>query len=126
MAWDPIEYLKGKHTRELLLLRNACHKFHGHYDIADGGCCFITHEQVRDELNTREHIPRGKEAKLLRRLMAQNHMTAEQVRAVPKFATELAMAQTRRVVSAETYQMYKQHAPNSWVTKKMVVLAKDD
>lgn len=125
MAWDPIEYLKGKHTRELLLLRNACHKFNGYYDIADGGNCFITHDQVRNELNTREHIPRGKEAKVLRRLMAQNKMTADQVRAVPRFVTELAMAQPRRVVSADTYNQYKQHAPDAWVTKKMIVLPKN-
>jgi hypothetical protein len=28
-------------------------------------------QQVKDELNTREHVPRGKEAKIYRRYMAQ-------------------------------------------------------
>lgn len=106
MTWDPIAYLKNKHTRELLSLRDACHKFNGHYDISDGCNCFITLEQVRAELNTREHIPAKKEAKLLRRLMSQHKMTAEQVKSVPKFATMLAMAQDRRVVDAETMAKY--------------------
>ncbi len=125
MVWDPIAYLKSKHTRELLPLRNACHKFNGYYDICDNSGCVITLEQVLDELNTRPHITRGNEAKVLRRLMAQNRMTEEQVRAVPKFATALAMAQPRRVVSAEKYNRYKMAAPECWVTKKMVVLPKE-
>lgn len=104
MTWDPIAYLRARHTRQLLDLRNACHKFNGYYDISDGGNCCVELQQVLDELNTREHIPGKKEAKLLRRLMAQNHLTAEQVRAVPKFATMLAQTQARRVVSREMYE----------------------
>ena len=122
MTWDPIAYLKRQHTRQLFGLRDACHMFHGSYGVIDSNNGFITLQQVLDELNTREHIPGKREAKLLRRLMSQNRMTAEQVKAVPKFATMLAQAQDRRVVSAHTYNLYKHAAPGSWVTKKMIVL----
>lgn len=121
-GWDPIAYLKGLHTRALMSLRNDCHKFRGECDVLDNHSpCVVTLQQVLDELNTREHVPAKKERTLLRRLMAQNRMTEQQVRAVPKYATMLALAQDRRVVSAETLAMYKREAPHSWVTKKMVV-----
>jgi hypothetical protein len=124
MTWNAEQYLKGQHIRQLLQLRNACHKFNGYYDICDHSGCVVTIDQVLAELNTRPHLARGKEAKLLRRLMAENRMTDEQVRAIPKFATMLAQAQPRRVVSAETYNQYKMAAPECWVTKKMIVLPK--
>ena len=122
MDWDPIAYLKRQHTKQLLSLRNACHMFHGSYGVIDSNHGYVTLQQVLDELNTREHIPNKKESKLLRRLMSQNRMSAEQVKAVPKFATMLAQVQDRRVVSAYTYNLYKHAAPNCWVTKKMIVL----
>lgn len=123
MTWDPIAYLKRQHTRQLFQLRDACHKFHGYYDITENnGSAVVTIEQVLDELKTRPHIAKGKEAKLLRRLMAENCMTEEQIRAIPKFATLLAQAKPRRVVSAEMYNQYKKAAPDCWVTKKMIVL----
>lgn len=125
MTWDPVEYLKGQHTRQLFQLRDACHKFHGYYDVADHSGCVVTIEQVLDELKTRPHIAKGKEAKLLRRLMAENRMTEAQIRAIPKFVTMLAMAKPRRVVSAEKYNLYKWASPDSWVTKNMVVLPND-
>lgn len=122
-SWDPVAYLKGVHTRGLLELRNDCHKFHGYCDVLDNNShCVVTTQQVLDELNTREHIPCKQEAKMLRRLMSQNKMTEKQVRAIPKFATMLAQAQYRRVVSAEMCNLYKQHVPSLWVTKKMLVL----
>jgi hypothetical protein len=122
-SWDPVAYLKGVNTRALLELRNDCHKFHGYCDVLDNHShCVVTTQQVLDELNTREHIPCKQEAKLLRRLMSQNKMTEKQVRAIPKFATMLAQAQYRRVVSAEMCNLYKQHVPSLWVTKKMLVL----
>jgi hypothetical protein len=122
-TWDPVAYLKGVNTRGLLELRNDCHKFHGYCDVLDNHShCVVTLQQVLDELNTREHIPCKQEAKLLRRLMSQKKMTEKQVRATPKFATMLAQAQYRRVVSAEMCNLYKEHVPSLWVTKKMLVL----
>jgi len=122
-SWDPVVYLKERHTRELLSLRNDCHKFHGEVGIDDKNSqCRVTLQQVLDELNTREHIPSKQEAKLLRQLMGQNKMTEAQVRAVPKFATMLAQAQHRRIVSPEVLALYKKSAPHCWVTKKMLVL----
>lgn len=122
MSWDPVSYLKSRHTRVLLGLRDACHKYHGEYNVNDNQPGYtITLDQVLAELKTREHIPGKQEAKLLRRLMAQNRLTAEQVRAVPKYATLLAQAQYRRVVDAQTYERYRKCAPNATVTKKMLV-----
>jgi hypothetical protein len=121
-CWDPVAYLKGRSTKALLGLRDQCHKFNGYYNLFDSNSVGVSIQQVLDELNTREHVASRQENKMLRHLMAQNRMTADQVRAVPKFRTMLAQAQYRRVVDADTYNKYKQHAPDSWVTKKMVVL----
>lgn len=125
MSWDPATYLKSRHTKVLLGLRDACHRYHGEYNINDGQPGYtITLDQVLAELKTREHVPGKQEARLLRRLMAKNRMTAEQIRAVPKFATLLAQVQYRKVVDAQTYEKYKKYAPNATVTKKMLVLPK--
>lgn len=123
MSWDPVGYLKTRHTKVLLKLRDACRMYHGTYNVGEPHERHqITVEQVLSELNTREHIPGKSEMKLLRRLMAKNKMTEKQVREVPKFATLLAQAQYRRVVDADTYNLYKEAAPDCWVTKKMLVL----
>lgn len=119
-TWDEIAYLKTKHTKQLLQLRDACHKFNGFWSITgDSGGVGVHIDNVLAELNTREHVPAKKESKLLRKLMSQNKMTAEEVRAVPKFADMLAQTQYRKLVSKETYVLYATHAPDSAITRKM-------
>jgi len=58
--------------------------------------CFATREQVMDELNTRPHVPSGKEGKKLRQLMSKTGMTEEELRAHSKFGMDLGDAGSRR------------------------------
>ena len=56
-------------TKQLLYLLQKTRKCKGWYDMSDCGAgpC-VTHEEVKAELSTREHIPRGK---AYRRAMSQ-------------------------------------------------------
>lgn len=84
-TWDPIEYLKKRHTKELLNIRDMIYRVSGynHYDVTDGevGCdpindysggrCWVSLEQVKAELATRPHIPNKTEAKAIRQAQAK-------------------------------------------------------
>lgn len=74
MTWkfDPVEWLKHQHTRELMNLRVRVYRCNGEYDISDNHQGFtVTLGQLKAELATREHIPNKKEAKAIRRARAQ-------------------------------------------------------
>ena len=62
-----------------------------------------TEAELEAELRTRPHIPKGKEAKILRRLMSQTGWTEAELRANRKYGEILADAQSpnRRKVSAD-------------------------
>lgn len=82
MAWNPIEYLKKLHTRQLLNLRNRIYRVSGGYwykpenkmvyDVSENHQGMIVSlKQVKAELATREHVPNKKEAKALRQQRAK-------------------------------------------------------
>lgn len=85
MSWDPIAYLKSRHTRQLLQIRDMIYRVSGYnrYIIPEnevgcdpindysGGGCWVTLEQVKAELATRPHIPNKKEAKAIRQARAK-------------------------------------------------------
>jgi hypothetical protein len=69
--WDPMAYLNGLHTRQIMKLRDEAHHFgHGQTSIDDGGWCVVTHDQIKEVLATREHIPNKIEAKRIRQQKA--------------------------------------------------------
>jgi hypothetical protein len=93
--WDAEVHLKACDTRTLMHYRDQTLKFHGQFDIlGDHSGCVVTHAQVKAELDTRPHIPNKNEAKALRRIMAKTHLSEAEVRAIPKYQTELAEAAT--------------------------------
>lgn len=70
MKWNPTEYLKTLHTKQLMNLRKEA--------IAIGGYVWtayetneVTIEQIKAELATREHVPNKIEAKALRQQAAK-------------------------------------------------------
>lgn len=46
-------------------------------------------QDIRNELNSRPHVPNQKEGKVLRRIRAQTGLSEEQIRAIPKYQEEL-------------------------------------
>jgi hypothetical protein len=89
-TWDPIAYLKGLHTKQLMNLRKSLHavntwaqedksKNYRYSDeeiillINDESCNHqvINLKQLKDELATREHVPNKQEAKLIRQQKAK-------------------------------------------------------
>jgi len=72
-AWDPIAYLSGLHTRQIMNLRDDCHKFqHDAVDLLEYAPYHtITLDQIREVLATREHIPNKAEAKVIRQQKAK-------------------------------------------------------
>lgn len=72
MNWDPVQWLKTQHTRELMGLRKSIYRCKGSYDVSDNHQGMtVTLEQLKAELATREHIPNKKEGKAIRRAKAQ-------------------------------------------------------
>jgi hypothetical protein len=83
--WNAVEYLKKRHTKELLNIRDMIYRVSGYnyYDVTDGevGCdplsdcsggrCWVTLEQVKAELATRPHVPNKAEAKVIRQQRAK-------------------------------------------------------
>lgn len=73
--------------------------------VVDGQTVFdsvgATQSEVLAELATRPHVPSKGEGKLLRRLQAQTGMSADQLRAHPKYGAQLADFQhpRRRVIT---------------------------
>jgi hypothetical protein len=88
MTFDPIAYLKGRHTKQLLNLRDSIHAVNGWAKDESGNYKYPSTEivihvgekyenkivnlaQVKAELATREHIPNKAEAKVLRQIKAK-------------------------------------------------------
>ena len=70
--WDPVAYLKGLHTRQLMALRDECFRYgHNGCWINSANTKWVELEEVNNELNTREHIPNKAEAKTIRQQKAK-------------------------------------------------------
>ena len=72
--WDPVAYLKGLHTRQIMELRRYAHMMiwdDGVWADRIGRQRWITMQQLKDELALREHIPNKKEAKAIRQAKAK-------------------------------------------------------
>jgi hypothetical protein len=92
-GWDPIKYLQGRHTKQLLGLRDELYKMNGggryihpaqgtenqaaeeDYAIldvmGDHSGCVVTLAQIKAELATRPHVPNKAEAKVIRQERAK-------------------------------------------------------
>ena len=93
-GWDPIAYLKGRHTKQLLGLKAELYRMNGggrdiqrtlgteqqasvHDDvyldvIGEGNSgCIVTLAEIKAELATRPHVPNKHEAKAIRQEQAQ-------------------------------------------------------
>lgn len=87
--WNAVEYLKKRHTKELLNIRDMIYRVSGYnrYDIPEdevgcdpindysGGGCWVTLAQVKAELATRPHVPNKAEAKAIRQERAKAQRT---------------------------------------------------
>jgi len=70
-SFDPIAYLEGLHTRQLMNLRNDCFRFgHNGVFINSANDKWVSVEEVNQVLSTREHIPNKREAKEIRQKAA--------------------------------------------------------
>lgn len=72
--------------------------------------------EILSALNTREHIPGKREAKVIRRLRAETGMSVEELRAHPKYGQELVDAQfpNRRPVSDAWAKKMSHHYGSSF------------
>ncbi len=72
-TWDPITYLESLHTRQIMQLREDAHRYgHDAVHLEDGVAeHYITGDQIRQVLATREHIPNKAEAKVIRQQKAK-------------------------------------------------------
>lgn len=70
--WDPIAYLGGLHTKQIMNMRDeAYHYGHDQVNMLDHPPYNpVTMDQIREVLATREHIPNKAEAKEIRRQKA--------------------------------------------------------
>lgn len=85
MTWDPIAYLKGRHTKQLMKLREQIYAVNNecgdlpeakHLTINVGEKHedhYVSIAQVKTELATREHVPNKQEAKVLRQERAHTN-----------------------------------------------------
>lgn len=74
--WDPIAYLNGLHTKQIMNLRkDAYHYGHEQVSLDDAGWLVITVDQINEVLATREHVPNKAEAKKIRqfKMRAKRH-----------------------------------------------------
>lgn len=74
MSWNPTEYLKTLHTKQLMNLRHDALAYGGAVDCLRGGLIGQSTATINDinaELNTREHVPNKQEAKALRQKQAK-------------------------------------------------------
>jgi len=69
--FDPVEYLKGLHTKQLMNLRKAAHAHNGktYIDYIQGS--EVTIDQIKAELAKREHVPNKIETKAARQALAK-------------------------------------------------------
>lgn len=72
-SFDPIEYCRGLHTRQLMKLRDECFRYgHGGVFINSANDKWVDLEEVNAVLSTREHVPNKEEAKEIRRKKAHS------------------------------------------------------
>jgi hypothetical protein len=90
-GWDPIAYLKGRHTKQLLGLKAELYRMNGggrvaraidatqaseedyYLDVIGEGNsgCIVTLAEIKAELATRPHVPNKQEAKVIRQERAK-------------------------------------------------------
>lgn len=94
------EYFKTLATKQLLSLRRDAWcdhpRFDGDIKKDVGYWCKgyeIDMDSLFEELSTRPHVASGMEAKLMRKLRAEHHMTEKEIREVPKYRKMLSDAQ---------------------------------
>jgi len=67
--WNPVEYLKSLHTKQLMPMLDACRACgHDAYEVSNEpnyGLRWVTKDQIKAELATREHVPNKIEAKVI-------------------------------------------------------------
>jgi hypothetical protein len=77
MSFDKKGFLESKHTKQLLQMLSNARANWGVYEIWERKGTFdieiikITADEIRDVLNTREHVPNKMEGKQKRREMAK-------------------------------------------------------
>jgi hypothetical protein len=80
--WDGAAYLRTRHTRVLMQMRESAYRCSGRntyalkdeevfYDPFDTHLNYVSLAQIKAELATREHIPNKKEARQLRQARAR-------------------------------------------------------
>lgn len=86
VKWDGVAYLRTRHTRVLMQMRESAYRVSGYnyaadrgktegeifYDPFDTGQNYVSLAQIKAELATREHVPNKKEARQLRQQRASN------------------------------------------------------
>lgn len=65
------EIIKTFSTRQLLGFLDSARACGIGYDPTECGCYFLTIEQLKEELATREHIPNKRESKIIRQNRAK-------------------------------------------------------
>lgn len=80
---------------------------------------FATVSQIRAALASRPHIPSKKEGKTLRRLMSKTGMTADELRAHPRYGQEIVDTQwpNRRVITAQQARRLEPHMGRKHIGK---------
>jgi len=75
IEWNPASYLKSLHTKQLMHLLNHIRACNGHrYEVNNNpnyGKSWVTIEEVKAELATREHVLNKPESKLVRQNLAK-------------------------------------------------------
>jgi hypothetical protein len=83
--WDGAAYLRTRHTRVLMKMRESAYRCSGYnyyeyglatddeifYDPFDSGQFYVSLAQIKAELATREHVPNKKEARQIRQARAR-------------------------------------------------------
>lgn len=80
--WDGAAYLRTRHTRVLMKMRDSAYRCSGRntyalkdeevfYDPFDTHLHYVSLAQIKAELATREHIPNKKEARQIRQALAR-------------------------------------------------------
>lgn len=82
VKWDGVAYLKTRHTRVLMQMRESAYRCSGRneydlsdeevfYDPFDTRLNYVSLAQIKAELATREHVPNKKEARAIRQERAR-------------------------------------------------------
>jgi hypothetical protein len=82
VKWDGAAYLKTRHTRVLMQMRESAYRVTAYnryalrddevfYDPFDSGLNYVSLAQIKAELATREHVPNKKEARQIRQARAR-------------------------------------------------------